>query len=232
MKTFLILFFAASIAATCAAGPVRRFVSVEERVMERAKEIPIERVEWKDTTFADALEFLRAAARAHDAKHPGIPIEMHAVPQPIMEFLPYSKTPKPSPPGGWPIYDPLKQRITVSLRNTSLAEALRYAAGFVNCRVVPSRTALMIKDIPLSYDPLITHTIPLAAAPKAEIEKMHADPKEYFTSGGALFLGDATCSFEDGGATLVITNTLDQIELVHAILEGLVSVQPAKGRLR
>lgn len=207
----------------------RRFISIEDRLMVRAKKIPIPRVEWKDTTFADALEFLRTEARAHDPKRQGIPIEMHVDPWPMEEYFPNSKKAKPAPPGGWPLYEPLKQRITLSLRNTSLAEAIRYAVALAGLRVVPSRTALMISPPIWSVEPLLTHTIPLAAAPKAEIEKMHANPKQYFADCGVHFFRDgADCSFEDNGATLVITNTLDQLDLVDTLLEGLVRDKPWK----
>ena len=196
--------------------------------MERATRIFIPRLDLKDTTFADALEILRGEARARDPKHQGIPIEVRVDPWPMMEFLPRSKTPKPAPPGGWPLYEPLKQRITFSLYNTSLAEALRYATALANCRVVASRTALTITPPFVSVEPMVTHTIPLAAAPKAEITKIHANPKQYFTDAGAIFYGDAGCSFEDDGATLVVTNTLEQLDLVHAILESLTPPNPLK----
>ena len=99
--------------------------------MERAERLPIPHVEFKDTTFAEALEILRLEARANDPKHQGIPIEVDPAVQP-WEMI-SSKTDRP-PPGGWPIWDPMKRKITLSLRNTTLAEALHSLTNYACCR--------------------------------------------------------------------------------------------------
>lgn len=142
---FVGILFAASLVSTAAFADGRaKFVSLEDRLMEEAARISIPRVELKETTLADALEFLRREARANDHKHEGVAIEADLKPQLMIEFLPGSKNQKPIPPGGWPLYKPLEQRITLSLRDISLVEALRYVAGLANCKVVASRRALAI----------------------------------------------------------------------------------------
>jgi len=75
---------------------------------------------------------------------------------------------------------------------------------------------------------MVTHTIPLDAASKADIQEMRDDPKRYFTERGAIFYGDADCSFEADGSTLVVKNTVDQLDLVQAILEDLVRSKGSK----
>jgi hypothetical protein len=230
MRMLLVLSLTSLVALVVAEEPPRRFAALEERLMERAAKIPIPRVDFKDITFADALDLLRTEGRKHDPQRQGILIEVHVEPWPMVEFLPGSKTSKPAPPGGWPLYEPLKQRITVSLHDTSLADALVHVSALVNCRVVANRIALMVTDGNVAVDPLITHTIPLAAAPKAEVHKILANPKQYFTDAGATFSGNASCVVEDRGSALVVTNTQEQLDLVHAILESLVPHKPTKKR--
>lgn len=75
---------------------------------------------------------------------------------------------------------------------------------------------------------MITHTIPLAKAPKAALASMRADPMTYFTERGVQFSPRASCSFEDAGMTLVVTDTLYGIDLVHEVLESLVSQESLK----
>jgi hypothetical protein len=228
MKALLIITATLLVVSAAIARPPRKFVSLEERLMERATMIVIPRVDFKDTTLADALEFLRNESRVHDPKREGIAIEVHVKPWPMVEYMPGSKNEKPAPPGGWPLFEPLKQRITFSLHNTSVAEAVLRAAALANCRVVPTRTALTLVRPIESFDPMVTHTIPLDGLPKAELRKMRANPKQYFTDCGVLSRDEARYSFEDNGATLVVKNTMEQIDLVHEVLDALVPYEPPR----
>jgi hypothetical protein len=231
MKALLIFTATLLVVSAAIARPARSFVSLEERLMERAEKILIPRVDFQDTTVAEALEFLENEGQAHDPKHEGIAIEVHVDPGPMVEYLPASKNEKPAPPGGWPLFEPLKQRVTLSLHNISLAEALCYATGLAGCKVESSRTALTLVSLPMAVAPIITHTIPLTGIPKAQLQKMRANPKQYFSECGVRFREDddrAGCFFEDNGATLVVTNTGEQIDLVHALLETLVPYEPPK----
>jgi hypothetical protein len=231
MKALLIFTAILLVVSAAIARPARRFVSLEERLMKRAEKILIPRVDFQDTTVADALEFLENEGQAHDPKHEGIAIEVQVEPWQMVEYIPGSRTEKPAPPGGWPLFEPLKQRVTLSLHNISLAEALRYATGPAICKVRSSRTALTLVPITMAVDPLVTHTIPLAGAPKAQLQKMRANPKQYFSECGVIFREDddrAGCFFEDNGTTLVVTNTGAQIDLVHALLETLEPYEPPK----
>jgi hypothetical protein len=72
----------------------------------------------------------------------------------------------------------------------------------------------------MAVDPMVTHTIPLASLPKADLRKLRANPKQYLTNCGVIFYEDAGCTFEDNGRTLVVTNTLAQLDQIHAALES------------
>lgn len=223
MNVFGIFLAVALTVSVALADGTARFESLEAGLNKQASAISIPRLEFKETTLADALEFLRSEARAHDPKHRGIAIEVDLKPYPMMKLLPRSKNPEPTPPGGWPIFYPLEQRINLSLRNISLAEALRQTAMLSNCKIVPSGKALRVVEPEMSVERLITHTIPLSNAPKAEISRIRANPKHYFG------LSDrSSCYFEDEGMTLVVTDTLYYIDQVHAGLESLVSDRAAK----
>jgi hypothetical protein len=175
-----------------------RFVSDEERLMERAKKILIPRIDLREATFEEALELLRHEAIECDPKHIGIPIEREQKP-------------------GSPAPDSDDARITVSLTDIPLDEALRYLVTLAGSRMVSTRTSLAIL---LGGDqPMVTHSIPLAAASKSEIAKMRAHPTQYFVAKGVEFSDGASCSFADHGMTLVIKNTPEQLQMVREALE-------------
>src|SRR4030095_70145 len=230
MKALLIFSATLLVVSAAIAKPERKFVSLEERLMERAKKILIPRVDFKDTTLADALEFLENEGQACDPKHEGIAIEVHVDPWPMEEYLPASKSAKPIPPAGLPLHETLNERIPLSLHNISLAEAFRDAASLANCRISSSRTALTLVPPHMATDPMVTHTIPLAGASKETLQKMRANPKQYFSDFEVRFRDDdgAGCSLQDNGATLVVTNTGEQIDRVHEVLETLAPYEPPK----
>jgi general secretion pathway protein D len=221
MKGIVLICAAALFAGTCSGEQPQKFISIEERLMQRAKSISIPRVELKDATLAEALEFLRRESRANDPKHEGITIHD---PKP---WVAASKDEK-SRPEGWPLYNPLNERITVSLHNVSLVEALRYVTGLANCRPRPTRTAIAIIPLAISFDPMRTHTIPLAQANASDLARMRSNPKQYFIDSGVYFPDGASCTFEADGTTLVVTNDPEQIDLVHAVLESSVSLNRSK----
>ena len=216
-------------------GADLRFVSLEEQMTKQAGAIKIPVLEFKETTLAEAVEFLRKDAIKRDPNHVGIRIDLQLQP----EFVIVPNT--TAPPGGWPRRNRLDTPITLSKRNISLVEALRDVAGLADCVIVPRKDGLSIMQRPVSADPIVTHTIPLpeaifgklanpekAGVSKAEIGRMRADLKKYFIESGINFPSFASCSFDTSGMTITVTNTLDQIDLVHVVLEGLVQHQVPK----
>ena len=206
MNAVEMIITATLLCATAHAERPAKFVSLEDRLAERATKILIPSIEFKDTTLADALEFLRSEAKAHDPKHQGVPIEPEVKP--------------------WPA--PLDARITLSLQNASLDYALNVAAALVGCKLVPSRKALTISPAEIQVERAVTHTIPLAGVPSAEIARMQKDPMAYFADRGVHFSSRASCSLEDAGMTLVVTDTYQGIWSVYAVLEDLGRSKPSK----
>lgn len=219
--------------STVIAEAMPKFVSLEEQVLKRAIEINIPRLELKETTLAQALDFLRQEAVKRDPKHIGIQIDSKLKAEPVVT----SKT--TVPPEGRLLHNPLDTRITLSLRNVSLAEALRHVTALANCDFVFTANGIAIVSATEGVERLVTHTIPLSkeifgksASPeklgvsKSEIEKMRADLNKYFIDRGVSFSPGASCSFDASGMTMTVTNTMEQIDLVHAVLEGLVRTSP------
>ncbi|HEY3901176.1 MAG TPA: hypothetical protein VGM54_21375 [Chthoniobacter sp.] len=182
----------------------RKFVSLEERLWERANYWTIPRIEFREATLPQALDSLRQAAAERDPKHAGIPIETGHIPSPDETGLP-------------------EARITVSLSDISLAGALRYVASLADCHVVPTPSSLQVRFGP-GFNAILTHTIPLAAASKSEIARIRLDPRQYFTNKGVTFTDQTSCAVEDDGGTyLVVKNTAEQLKLIDEALENLVN---------
>lgn len=191
--------------------------------------IIIPALELKDVTLADALKILRSESVKHDQSHVGIQITTDLKPAQVVT----SKS--SSPPGGWSIVNPLDSRLTILQRDISLTAALQQITGLANCRLVLTVDGVAIVPATMAVDPMLRHTIPLpaeifgdSASPerygvdKAAVAKLRTDPKKYFTDNGVTFSENASCSFNASRMVMIATNTADQIDLVHAVLEGLI----------
>lgn len=188
-----------------------KFPSLEDQVKNRSMEIMIPEVEFTDVKLSDALEVMRWAAKEQDPKRMGIPIKADL--DPIRLTGPKRGHDDPD------MLDPLNDRITVSLRNVSLWEALRFVVGAAGSRVRPVGRELTIIHLTISLDAPSTATFPLAGANEADLDRIRRDPKRYFSDFGVLFPEGSSCAFAGDGTTLVVVNTPQQIELIHRILE-------------
>ncbi len=197
-------------ASSSEAGRIK-FPSLEDQVMKRSMEIMIPKVEFNDMKLAEVLDIMRGAAKEHDPQGKGIPINADL--EPIRLTGPKRVHDAPD------MLDPLNDRITVSLRNVSLREALRFVAGAAGCRVRPVGSELTIIHLTISLDPPSTATFPLAGANEADMEHIRRDPPRYFSDFGVSFPDESSCKFQPDGTTLVVVNTPQQIDLVQRILE-------------
>ncbi len=204
--------------------PPRNFPSIEELMEQRAQSILIPRVELDKVTLAEALDFLRRESRTIDPRHEGIEVYD---PEPWHAWAGHSKGDTP-PAGGWPLYYPLEQRVSASLHDVSLLNALKIVARQADCSPHPTRTGLALVPAPFLREPKFTETIPLAHAYQADVARIRTDPKAYLQGAGIYLDPDGSCSFEADGTTLVLFATLPEIYAVRELLEGDVRLGQSK----
>src|SRR5215467_8524105 len=183
------------------------------QMTNKLNSIIIPHVEFRDTTIREAIDFLREQAAENDPSGQGVNIVLRLAPlgqiaAPSVPVLapPGSGTPVPTLPGQAPpvgapgqgapgaspgvapvpvVSGPAGARITVTLDNIPLGEALRYVANQAGLKV--------------KVEPYAVAIIPLAEQSNDLITKRYHVPPEFF--GGPLDVGYYIGSNVGGGTT-------------------------------
>lgn len=197
-----------------------------ERKLDR---IIIPRIDFRETPFIEAVEFLRKEARRLDPRKTGIPITVQLEtskpaeppPQPIINGL--SAEPAASSPG--------ELKITISLTKISLREALRYFTGLANMKFWVRPDGIHIVPA-LEPEPMFTRefAIPDDLFPAMEKEDRIAHTgtaaearnnfQSYLIANGVAFPTGATATLNPDAKRLTIHNTKDQFDLIAEILKS------------
>jgi len=170
------------------------------QMTNKLNSIIIPHVEFRDTTIREAVDFLREQAAENDPSGQGVNIVLRLVP--LGQIAPVSAPPPPTegaapgestaapgagaPPAGAPVRGrpgqapavapvsgPAAARITVTLDNIPLGEALRYVANQAGLKV--------------KIEPYAVALIPLSEQSNDLITKRYHVPPEFF--GGPLDVG-------------------------------------------
>src|SRR5438132_4672043 len=172
------------------------------QMTNKLNSIIIPHIEFRDTTIREAIDFLREQAAENDPSGQGVNIVLRLVPlgqiaQPSLPVLPpptgagspVAGAPAQGPPAGAPaqgapggspgvapvpvVSGPSGARITVTLDNIPLGEALRYVAAQAGLKV--------------KVEPYAVSLIPLSEQSNDLITKRYRVPPEFF--GGPLDVG-------------------------------------------
>jgi hypothetical protein len=180
----------------------------EAQVRQTLERLVIPKLDFRDASFRDAIDFLRQQAQQLDPKKRGIPFHFRIEPPP--------SAPAPKPP-----FDPEQKNITVSLINIPLIEALRYVTGLANLkfRILPDGVHIVSLADP---DPMITRDLRVPqqwlTANPGTLAPLRKNPREWLIANGVLFDEPAAAILDDRGTRLTIHNTKEQIELIEMLL--------------
>lgn len=219
----IVIFHGPARAAKPAATP-----APEARVERKLDGIIIPRVEIRDGTLTEAVDFLRKAARRCDPQSQGVPIAVQLDPgasaepaaQAVIPGAP--PNPDPQPP------DPAK--LTLSLRKISLREALRYVAGLANMKIWVRSDGVHLVPV-LEPEPMLTRVLAMPADLFPWLEKQDRiagtdtaakarnDFQEYLVINGVLFPNGASALLNPRVTRLTVHNTKEQLELIKYILD-------------
>jgi type II secretory pathway component GspD/PulD (secretin)/tetratricopeptide (TPR) repeat protein len=166
------------------------------QMTNKMNSIIIPHIEFRDTTIREAIDFLREQAAENDPSGQGVNIVLRLVPlgqvappsvpvPPTGAGSPVAGAPAQAPPAGAPaqgapggspvpvVTGPAGARITVTLDNIPLGEALRYVANQAGLKV--------------KVEPYAIAVIPLTEQSNDLITKRYRVPPEFF--GGPLDVG-------------------------------------------
>jgi general secretion pathway protein D len=251
--------------------PVRRFeggrttaTEVQARVgirgteatMAKLNRIIIPKIDLRDATVREAVEFLKQRSRELDtsvedpqAKR-GVNIFLKLLPPatapaPDLTAVPPVEGAAPVPPVG----GSADTRVTLSLTNVPLIEALRYLTELAGLKykiepyavsIVPLTeitTDLVTKKyrVPPGFIPAQPTTgeiIPAPGAARAEVLesriRSRTNALEYLQSQGVSFPSGAFAQYVPASSELIVRNTPDAIDLIDSLVDAAIGVQPTQ----
>ncbi len=189
------------------ANPVRRFnVDAKDagggsKIQRKLERIIIPKLEFKEATIAEALSFLRKKSVELDPDEPktGVIIQIKFDETPVADT-----------------------RITVSLSNIPLIEALKYVTGLANLKFKVEPYAVSVVPQSVNTDVMITKE--WKVRPDLLPNMKHGESadressKEWMISNGVQFNGAASAIYIVSSGRLIVRNTQDQLDLIDAML--------------
>jgi hypothetical protein len=183
-------------------------------VQRKLQNIIIPRLEFREATVSEALDFLKHKASSLDTDDPGrrgVNIVLNA---------------------------PDETRITVALTNVSLGDALRYVTNLAGLKYKVEQYAVTVVPLSTPIDTLITKEfrVPrgfLAAAQAAEDKRSggsgltnRLEARDYLVASGIAFPPGSSAIYLPGSGKLIVKNTQENIDLVDAIVESSIANGP------
>ena len=113
-------------------------------------------------------------------------------------------------------------RITLSLTNIPLIEALRYVTGLANLKLKVEPYVVSVVPASVNTDSVITkewnvRTDLIPNVKRGEVADREA-AKEWLISNGVEFNGNASAIYIGASSRLIVRNTQDQLDLIDTIL--------------
>jgi len=227
--------------------------SSRDAILKKLNSITLDRVDLDDVTIREAVDFLTQKSReldtsTDDPKKRGVNIVLKSLAQPAAP-----DTGEPALPGEEAAATPSANentRISMSLRNVPLIEAIRYLTELSGLkekiepsavRIVPmteNTEVLMVKEyrVSPSFIPA-TSTADASAAPAPGVASPLGSNQritgvrnatEYLKQQGVLFPEGAFAQYIPAGSKLIVKNTQGALDLIDTLVEGDMGVAPVQ----
>jgi general secretion pathway protein D len=223
-----------------------------EATMAKLNRIIIPRIDLRDTTVREAVEFLKQRSRELDTstedpqEKRGVNIFLKLRPAPDMTAAPPVEGAAPLAPVG----GSADTRITLSLTNVPLIEALRYLTELAGLKYKIEPYAVSIVPITEITTDLVTkkyrvppgfipasvsagaETTPSPGAAPVDVTESRIGTRtnalEYLQSQGVSFPSGAFAQYVPASSELIVRNTPDAIDLIDSLVDAAVGVQPTQ----
>lgn len=226
-----------------------------EAITAKLNRIIIPRIDLRDTTVREAVEFLKQRSRELDttttdpAERKGVNIVLKL--SSLQPAITASDIPADSAILGAEIAAPVvtaESPITLSLSNVPLVEALRYLTELAGLKYKVEPFAVSIVPITENTDELVTkeYRVPPGFIPSdsgvadtnpvagRSLElgdarlKGRTNALEYLKTQGVLFPTGAFAQYVPAGSKLIVRNTLNAIDLIDILVSAALGVQPTQ----
>jgi len=235
-------------------SPIRKFgdketdspakKSATSAIERKLQQIIIPKLEFREATIREAIEFLKRKTVEldpdPDPARRGVSIVMKldrlgstplAPPQPLTPIPglePLPGAPPPDAPAPFPA-SPADARITISLTNIPLIEALRYVTSLANLKfkvepfgvsIVPQNvdtTVLVTKEYKVRPGFIIR-----SATPESDGKSIagRRDAKAFYESVGVSFPPGASATYIEAGSRVILRNTQENIDLADTLVQA------------
>lgn len=221
-----------------------------EATMAKLNRIIIPKIDLRDTTVREAVEFLKQRSRELDSSTDnlqdkrGVNIVLKLNPSQPDLTLPPGEGPTP------PVGGTADTRVTLSLTNVPLIEALRYLTELAGLKYKIEPYAVSIVPITENTTDLVTkkYRVPpgfipassaagtdMAPAPGAQRDEVletrigsRTNALEYLQSQGVTFPSGAFAQYVPASSELIVRNTPDAIDLIDSLVDAAIGVQPTQ----
>jgi tetratricopeptide (TPR) repeat protein len=183
-----------------------------EAIRRKLERIIIPKLEFREATIREAIEFLKTKTGELDTDSPPGAKGVNMV----------LKLEATAPD------NPADARITVSLTNIPLIEALRYITGLANLKYKIEPYAVAIVPMSEATDVLVTKEwkIPPDLIPRSDESKASSEianresAKNWLIASGVVFNGQAAAVYIPRSNRLIVRNTQDQLDLIDTMVSS------------
>ena len=227
-----------------------------EVITAKLNRIIIPKIDLRDTSVREAVEFLKQRSRELDSstddpkdkRGVNIVLKLDNAPAAVTTPDPAAPLPAdgsvaPAPSGG-----NADTRITLTLANVPLVEALRYLTELSGLKykiepyavsIVPlteNTTDLVTKEyrVPPGFIPATAAPVSDATTPGASIDATgtrlgnRSNAQDYLLSQNIPFPAGSFAQYVPAGSKLIVRNTPDTIDLIDSLVDATVGVQPTQ----
>ena len=185
----------------------------QSRLSRKLNRIIIPKLEFREATIREALDFLHLKSVELDPDDPKQGVNI------VLKIDERASNESPTPPAT--VGNPSDARITVSLSNVPLIEALKYVTGLANLKFKVDPYAVSVVPASVNTDVVITKEwkirpdlIPTESGDVFNRESA----RKFLISNGVQFNGTASATYITSSSRLIVRNTQDQLDLIDTII--------------
>lgn len=238
---------------TTADSRTRGGIRGTEAITTKLNRIIIPRIDLRDATIREAVEFLKQQSRQLDnttdnpkeKKGVNIVLKLDSGPTAAPVVDPNAPQPEAAAPAASANAD---TRVTLALSNVPLVEALRYLTELAGLKYKIEPFAVSIVPLTENTDELVTKEyrvppgfIPTNSNVGADTSAIagsitstdsrigpKANALEYLQQQGVNFPPGSFAQYTPTGSRLIVRNTADAIDLIDSLVDAVVGVQPTQ----
>ncbi len=181
-----------------------------DKMQRKLERIIIPKLELREMTVHAAIDYLKQQSVAHDTESPVNERGVNIVMKLDASDVPGVPGLEPVPPS----------RITVSLTNIPLIEALRYITGLANLKFKVETFGILIVPQSVNTDVIVTKEwrVPRNLIPGSESDREAT--KNWLIANGVQFNGAASAIYIPSTSRLIVRNTEDQLDLIDTVVSS------------